>query len=763
MRLPSLRDELQDARDRLVASDPGGTRVRHAGRATVAVASTLGVEWLVARALGQPALQLMLLGAIVAIPMATGIRETRRRNVLRTAALSPVAALLGVTSAAFASEQHVVGLAVFVVVSFVGVWVRRFGPRWFHYGFLLWQAYFFTLFIHPPLSSLPGLLVGVVVATVWVAVLLATVLHDDPEARLRRTVRALRARARAALSTCLDVLEDPGDRRARRALRAQRIQLGEVALLLDGQLSDERALPERLPPARLRRWIVDVEIGMDRLTSAVVELADHLEDVPRRQQVQVRDVLRQVAWAHPEAATAAIEQLEAHDPVPAASLIASASRMLVLTVEQWDSGALWPPGDAEAAPSGAGADDFEPVVRLTGGNLPGAASLAERSVRRDDAASWSPSRLRLTTRQAVQAGTAAALAIVAGELISSQRYYWAVIAAFVGFAGTATAGETLRKGVARVVGTVAGLVFAVALADLTSEATVLALAVTLVCVFLAFYLQAISYGAMIFFITVLLGQLYTLLHTMSDQLLVVRLEETAAGAAIGIGVSFLVLPAGTRATLRAARAAFLESLGEVLDASAVSLAGGRPDRDLLALTIELDAASRQVARTARALTYGRFFGAARTGIQHRVTMLGVCATAGRALSAAVSRGHLRSAALDEACRELAAECRRLAEAPQLYPPPDLPEDSAPVAARVRPLLQRATEEATDERADAQTEEQTARVDSGAGELGPAATVGSLAAVLRRLTVALALLGHEPSRRPEAELPALSATADLPGR
>ncbi|WP_137123013.1 FUSC family protein [Segeticoccus rhizosphaerae] len=727
VRLPSARGELRDARDRLVASDPGGTRLRQAARATVVVASTLVVERVVAWALGAQPLMLMLLGAIVTIPMSTGIRDTRGALVLRTAVLSPVASAVGVSLAVIAGQQHVLGLVLFVIVVFTAVWVRRFGPRWFHYGFLLWQSYFFALFLSPPVSALPSLLVAVVCATVWVALLLATVLHDDPEARLRRTITALRARARAVVSTCLDVLDDPGDRGARRALRAHRIQLGEAVLLLDGQLSDERALPDGVPPGRLRRWIVDFEIGMDRLCSAVLDLAADPGSVPRRQQTEVRDVLRQVAWAHPEAALAGVQRLEREGATPVSRRIARAGRLLVDTVDQWDSGALRLGPDAEEAHDSQDGD-FESVVRLTGGNLPGVASLAERSVRSDGAGRWSPSRLRLTTRQAIQAGTAAALAILAGELISSQRYYWAVIAAFVGFAGTATAGETLRKGVARVFGTVAGLVVAVGLANLTADTSTLALVTTLACVFLAFYLQAVSYGAMIFFITVLLGQLYTMLHSLVDQLLLIRLEETAIGALIGIGVSFLVLPAGTRATLRAARAAFLEHLADLLEAAADALSAQDPRRDLLALTIELDAASRQVLRTERGLTYGRFFGAVRTGIRHRVTMLGVCAAAGRALAAALSTERPTSTPLADTCRELVAECRRLSAARQLYPPPELPEGTLPVAERVEPLLA------------------TAEREAGGPAPKPTATVTSLVAILRRLTQALTLLGHEPSRR-----------------
>ncbi|EUA52338.1 fusaric acid resistance -like family protein [Mycobacterium xenopi 4042] len=65
--------------------------------------------------------------------------------------------------------------------------------------------------------------------------------------------------------------------------------------------------------------------------------------------------------------------------------------------------------------------------------------------------------LQPTTRQAIQVAVAASLAIVTGELVSPARWYWAVIAAFVIFAGTNSWGETLTKGWQRLLGTGLGV------------------------------------------------------------------------------------------------------------------------------------------------------------------------------------------------------------------------------------------------------------------------------------------------------------------
>ncbi|SDP39184.1 Fusaric acid resistance protein-like [Nakamurella panacisegetis] len=661
-----IAQQFRDAHDRFVASDPGWARLRQGLRAAVAVGSTLLVELALARILGRPAVLGLLLGAVVAMLMSTGIRDGRRAVIARTAAAAPFAAAGGASLGVLTAGHRLLGLGAFVLVSFAAVWVRRFGPRWFTLGFLFWQGFFFALFLHPPVGELPFLLVAIAASGLWVSFLLLTVLFDDPQARLLSIVVALRARARAGISAALAVLDRPGDVRAVRQLRANLIQLSEIALLLDGQLTDPRSLPEGVPPGRIRRWTVDFEIGMDEVAGAVIEISARLADVPEPLRVTVRQVLEALGWADQESAVQAARQIDSSDEgtVPAVRRLGSACLFLLDTVGRWDSGELRAPDRAVHVDPLDEEDGFEPVVALIGGNLPGSAVLAQQSIGRTDASRFSPSRMRLTTRQAVQAGVAAGLAIVAGEAISTQRFYWAVIAAFVAFAGTATSGETVRKGIGRIAGTLLGLFAAVGLADLTDGHRTVAVATILACILLAFFLQPVSYGLMVFFITIMLGQLYALLGTFSDSLLELRLAETAAGAAIGILVSLLVLPTHSRATLRVARKTFLLGLADLLDASAETLHGKDSGRNLLALTVALDAGGRQLVRTRRALTKGRLFGGDREGVRHRVSVLGAAGAGARTVAASVSPQRPNEN-MARGCELLAAKARQLAERPSL--------------------------------------------------------------------------------------------------
>ena len=285
----------------------------------------------------------------------------------------------------------------------------------------------------------------------------------------------------------------------------------------------------------------------------------------------------------------------------------------------------------------------------------------------------------------MQAALAAALAIIVGEAISPQRYYWAVIAAFIAFTGASNTGETVQRSVARVAGTLAGLVGAIALAHLTTGHPVATLAGLFVSIFLAFYLQQLSYAAMIFFITLMLGQMYTLLNTFTDAVLVLRLEETAAGAAIGVAVSIFVLPTGTRATARAARSGFLCHLADLLDGCADHL---RLDRkaDLLALTVGLDAWGRQVVHTYRVVARGGLIGVDRGRLRHRLSLLGACGSHARALASVVTESAIASPELATACTELAAQSRSLADVGALPASSELAASVANARERVTSLV-----------------------------------------------------------------------------
>ncbi|MDX2590939.1 MULTISPECIES: FUSC family protein [Streptomyces] len=155
---------------------------------------------------------------------------------------------------------------------------------------------------------------------------------------------------------------------------------------------------------------------------------------------------------------------------------------------------------------------------------------------------------RVTTRQAVQAVAGAGFALVVGQLVSGQRWYWAVGATWWVFVNTASRGETLVRGFRRVLGTVIGIGLGLLVALPVHGAPVPTAVLVAVAVFGIFYTAAVSYTWMMLWVTLLAELLYGLLGVLGPGLLALRLTETAVGALGAMLAVLFVLPVTTHAT-----------------------------------------------------------------------------------------------------------------------------------------------------------------------------------------------------------------------
>ncbi|MGH3379193.1 MAG: FUSC family protein [Actinoallomurus sp.] len=613
--------------DRVVASDPGLQRLRMALSAATAMATALGVEYefaMVTHAGPKGVLVAMLLGTVIAMMGSMALTGTQAWPKVRTAALFPIAIGAGLLPGSLVAGHAHWMLAVFVAVMFLAVYIRRFGMAFFFYGFMIWMGYFFAVFLDARPADLPGLLAAVAVSTVWILLLSVTVLRTNPRRTLRRVRRAFDARARAVARVCADLLETgPADERARartlRTLHSRQLRLAETALIIEGWSGEEGALPQGWSAPALRRRLLDAHAAIDELATAAESLvlargrlaaeaariAGHLA----RREYRTAEQLARALLALDQVRAQDLAAQDDHDCY--AQHLANAALEFTALAARGDE-----PPDAEDA------EEFSPAVTLALGVLPGSPAVADDVAARG---SWNPlSRMSLTSRQAVQVAVAGTLAIIIGRQISETRYYWAVIAAFIAFTGTATRSETFIKAGNRVLGTLLGLGAGVALVHLTAGHTMWVLVAVVASMSMGFYLVNVSYACMIFFVTIMVSQMYSALHEFSAGLLVLRLEETAAGAAVGVAVALLVLPTSTRDTVHAARNQYFTALADLLRVTAAHLNGERPEivpvapsepqdaadddgepadsTDLDALMRTLDLRLRQLALVARPLT-----------------------------------------------------------------------------------------------------------------------------------------------------------------
>ena len=453
-------------RDRLVAADPGLTRFFMALRATSAVGLALALLLVVARVKHLP-LTVPLVGAALGMTWAIAVNdaEPRQQRITTLLLWLPAAAML--TLGTFTAPNRLIYDALFVLVLFCSVYIRRYGPRGFAIGMVGVLAFFFALFLRATFAQLPWLLSALAVTTVCTFVLRFFIFPDRPDYAFKSGIAAFRARQR--------LIKAAIERGASaRVINHHLFRLNETAIALDDLLRDEHS-------SELRAAILDAELETQEKPAEVRELR---LDTP---------LLHTGHWT---------------------------PRGVFRAGTQIDTGRLAP-----------------------------------------------------TTRQAIQLTLAAIPAIIAGEMLSAQRWYWAVLTAFVVFSGTTSAGETLRKAWSRVAGTAFGVAAGVLVALGVRGNEAAALSLLFVFLFIAVYGLRLSYGLMTFGITAVLSLLYVLLGLFTDQILLLRLIETAVGAAFGGAAATFVFPIHTEQVVNNVIAEALKRLNEAVEQAQRRFAG----------------------------------------------------------------------------------------------------------------------------------------------------------------------------------------------
>ncbi|MFE8971472.1 FUSC family protein [Streptomyces albogriseolus] len=635
-------------RDHLAASDPGLLRLTAGLRTVGAIALTLAV--LAPTGAG---ITHLVAGAMTSMAATFAIRERRRGAQAVTLALGLPVALVSVSLGALLSERVVVGDVFAVALVFCAVYGRRFGDRGMTLGLIGFQMYFVSLFVGATPGQLPALWAVMTVGFACSALVRFAVVPVTPAgllARLRQAFRVRLARLVSAQIALLDAGPDEADK-ALEEVREGTARLHETALMIQSRL--EEGTPDE-PTARLvQRRVADAEIAAERLgllllSARSAERADtltlHLPGAPAPEVGRLPG---------PEEATAllrrdlrALRALVLRTGRAGAGVAQVRNRLLGYRDEENLPAGSAPVRDVfrgigEAARAVMGLrialdgpqdeSDDSPATARSREELDAedAAIDAEEAEEAEEAKGLQ----RPTTRAAVQVSVGSALAIAGGELLSTDRWYWAVLTCWIVFINTASTGEILVKGYRRLLGTVFGVVAGILLAGLVGGNTVLAFALVLALIFAMFYTAPLSYTLMSFFVTAMLGLLYTLLHTYSWEVLVLRVEETALGAVCGVVAAALVLPVRTDRRTNELLVTVLEWLSDVTDAAVAQLSGGPAD-ELLDKARELDQALGDLRSATKPLTHPVTpLRARRTTARYVVALLETCAYHARSLAA----------------------------------------------------------------------------------------------------------------------------------
>ncbi|MFE3548981.1 FUSC family protein [Streptomyces kronopolitis] len=570
---------------------------------------------------------LMVAGAMVSMVSTFAIKEKEVRGQAVTLALGLPVALAAMSLGALLHALVVTGDVFFVLLIFGAVYSRRFGDRGTALGLIGFQVYFISLFVHASVATLPVLYLTLAVAFGCSALVRFAVVPQTPQRTLGRLREAFRARLAQLLATqqeLLDVEPDALDK-VLDDLRRHTARLHEAALMIQGLL--EEGTRDEAAAGLVQRRVAEAEIAAERLGMLLLNarsagradtLTMHLPHAPvpatgtriRTEDDAIRTLRRDlnallllIARTVPGERGTALAHVRNRllgyrdeDNLPQASpAVQDVFRGLgetarsVLGLRLALDGPQDESDDSPATTRSREEFDAEDLAIV----------VAEEA---EEAADDRTGLQRPTTRAAFQVAVGSTLAMIGGEFLSSQRWYWAVLTCWVVFLNTASTGEIMVKGYRRLVGTVLGVIAGVALAGLVGDHTWLAFALVLLCIFGMFFTAPLSYALMSFFVTAMLGLLYTLLNTYSLDVLVLRIEETALGAACGIIGAVLVLPVHTDRRTDELLGTVLVRLRDVVSAAVEQLSGG-PAVDLLGKARDLDEALDELRASIQPLTH----------------------------------------------------------------------------------------------------------------------------------------------------------------
>ena len=560
----------------IVGSDPGRLRLRSAAATTLSLGLAIIALLTLTRITAQP-VTVAMLGAVVAMQSSAAVKDRHQRSRVITTLLLVFPAVGAVTLAVTLSPLRMIADIGFIAVLFAAVWVRRFGPRGNALGMVAFIAYFYALFINATPAQIPALTVAIGVGLATTLLVRTLIFPDRPVAEVRHLLRALRG---ASLSVLDSVTKDR--KKLDLAAVQQRLdRLGENALMIDDWLDRHNAAQTlSVTSDDLALRVFDAQIAVEQLAGLLwaldptTEWTDGLVDaiIALRMSLQhnpPEDELR----AARKSATAAAERADLGNSAGIATAVAYRAVQAHLAIHHITTNAL-------------GATDVEDPA-------------PETSPEEEDRTGLDPS-----TKAAVQVAVATGVAAILGELISPDRWYWAVLTAFLVFTGVSTRGEILTRVGHRILGTIAGVVAGVLLAALIGDRPAVQIVALVICVFCAFYLVTVAYAWLTFFVTVVLAMLYGLLGNFSIEVFELRIVETAAGGVVGIASAYFVFSTGTRSTFIEKVTDYLDRMTEVIDAAIDSVLAPGSEVDLIADTRRLDLALQDVVTAGKPLRMG---------------------------------------------------------------------------------------------------------------------------------------------------------------
>jgi hypothetical protein len=592
--------------DWILAADPGLAALQTGWRSLVCLPAGLAVGYAMAHAVGIPVMFGLMVGGITGLVSSIAVAENSPLRLAGASLWMPFPFSAALTLASWLHPHRTLETCLLVVVLALQFLLMRYVPP---FGLLAGIA----LLVGVMIASLTVIPLGYcgwifLVAVVAAAAVLAARLllcFPMPREDLLRTQRAFLIEARrvmGAAAASLETGQDAAVARMRRALK----RLNVTTLTVDGRLAQPEVAADGEAAELLHQHLFDAELALQGIGRAVGQMTDR-QVPPRLGEAVVfalviardaplgrSDSLHTAAALIRQSTTPAPDQVDTDDEVRAL-----ARRVADLLDALADALGNWLRLGQNSSTARVRVP-FQPTVVLQGGQPAGSGPAASRAAGVSGGPGWRQFFARL--RVPLQALIAAAIVIPIADALDPGRYYWAVVGVMVGFSGSNTTAERLRRLVHRVVGTAVGAVIGIVLVHVIGPGHVYwTLAAIVVPLALGAWGMSYRYAYFVTGLVVALSQLYGMTTPSGslNWLLTKRVIDNGLGIAVAAVCAVVVFPVSTRKIAREADVAYLSALEELV--SQVTVRWKEPDTPvrLRGAARALDAALHQVQSVLR--------------------------------------------------------------------------------------------------------------------------------------------------------------------
>ena len=551
-------------RDWLLANDPAFSRLRMGARVTLTI--VLSVAILIGIHLSIMPLPPIVyaLGIVLSVEGGVAVGDRTPSDQMLTRLIGCVVAVAMVTIAAALEDQRIMSDSMFLIVIFAAAYGRVYGQRWFAIGMFAFMSFFMGTYLRPALGEIPLVAMTTVISALVAHAVRVWLLPDDWRHDLLRALASVLGRVDHILAGIRDLAarSDGGSGKERAELTRLEERLKEAVLMADSFVptpSADTAMETDQPGTEIAMRLFDLHLAAE---SAIVVSQQSSPSAELVSAVMRRDdpVIERASEGH-----GSYEDGKRTETVRALLWLRDARDAVAQSLAYGRATAFSGFEGPQGAPAPLRQDPF---------------FIDDRAL-----------------RAALQVTLACGIAMGFGLMLSRERWFWAVLTAFIVFTNTNSRGDTAVKALQRSIGTLFGIGIGLLLAVLMSGHVYLAGLLATIGIFLAFYHLQVSYAKMTFFISIVLCLVYGMTGLFSVEVLELRIEETAIGAFAGIGVAFFVLPVRTQSALDSALLRWFDALDLLLGKAARRDAGD----DLISLSRQLDIAYSAVLAASKPL------------------------------------------------------------------------------------------------------------------------------------------------------------------